>query len=430
MPDVVRAGNPATSADDLEALLQQYDAQPTLALYEDLPPDELLTGNVAQVSAADKMALAVWHAVAGNPNTDMRRLMRIALYFPQAFLENPLLPILLLADPYFFYYVEAVAGTLPMRILRCQHVPGYVLAALRNSTNANVKQAAYLYADNSEGLDDAVTSTPAVDSVVSLEDAIVSAIAGYDFGPSIFGTPYQYERVIQLPGVVPAWLLAGLAQSQQDRLSRMVRYLSPVYEENSLKYQYKHDERDYMFQYFHPEHTEMPQLLSLLPKAHLSHGKLDPQVAFPALDEEQFARFARDPRPNVRYSVAYNESTPPSILDYLVDDVEVIVKLMAARNHNILQESLSRLYGWILRTTFPTAPPLYRVIALAGPIMSSIQLARHVAAASWLERLAIARNPISPLDSLRILTEDGIPLVRKAARAALRSRLLAMLSRR
>ncbi len=425
LPDVVRAGNPATSADDLAALLQQYDAQLTLAMYEDLPPEELLSGSVVQVTAAEKMALAVWHAVAGNPNMDMQRLVRIAPYFPRAFLENPLLPFLLLADPYFLNFAE----TLALRILRCQQVPGIVLATLGNSSSSNVRQAASLYAEVRLAPDDATAPDPSAERTDDLEQAIAAAIAAYDFGPRIFGTPYQYERAIQFPDVVPAWLLAGLGQSQQDRLRRMVRYLSPIYEEKILRYLYKQDERDYMFQYFHPEHTETPQIMSLLPHANLSYGKLDPQIAYPGLDEEQFARFAGDPRPNVRYSVAYNELTPASVLDVLVDDAEIIVKLMAARNHNTLQASLRRLYGWILRTTFPTAPPLYRVIALAGPIMSPIQLARHVAAPSWLERLAIARNPSAPLDTLRILAEDGIPLVRKAARAAIQSRMLAMLSR-
>jgi hypothetical protein len=62
-----------------------------------------------------------------------------------------------------------------------------------------------------------------------------------------------------------------------------------------------------------------------------------------------------------------------------------------------------------------TKPSLHRLLGLSHPECPAVALAKYCRSSSWLERCAIAHNPTTPLNTLKMLTEDPHVAVSAAA---------------
>src|SRR5215469_18458286 len=84
--------DPQTSADRLRKLAGNSLLRLSVAANPSTPPDVL-----EQMSNATDLALVA--RVAANPNTPTPVLLSLAEQFPEAFLANPVLPLLLIESP-------------------------------------------------------------------------------------------------------------------------------------------------------------------------------------------------------------------------------------------------------------------------------------------------------------------------------------------
>ena len=91
---------------------------------------------------------AIKQAVAGNPNTPPALLLALAGRYWQAFLENPVLPLLLLEDP-------GLPHRLPLRVLRAlvrrEGMPPLILQTLARHPDREVREGARFHVDAEAG---------------------------------------------------------------------------------------------------------------------------------------------------------------------------------------------------------------------------------------------------------------------------------------
>lgn len=119
----------------VDPTMNETDKQLQSAQNPNTPPEELAT-------LATHPSLSVRHAVTQNPNTPKETLYKLAADFPDAFLQNPALPLLLLESPDFFIRMPWQTSK---RLLARANLPVQIVEALLGHRDSpiRVKAAAH-----------------------------------------------------------------------------------------------------------------------------------------------------------------------------------------------------------------------------------------------------------------------------------------------
>ena len=340
--------DPQTSADRLRKLAGNSLLRLSVAANPSTPPDVL-----EQMSNATDLALVA--RVAANPNTPTPVLLSLAEQFPEAFLANPVLPLLLIESP---CLLEALSPQALLSLLRLADVPHLLLGTALHANDETVRRVATMHVAIAGEVTDAWRSV--------LTDQILLLNTRPAIVPS-----FLFD-----PEILPVWLLPILA-------------LVP---DASMRVGLLH----------HPE----------LPPAIIEQFALDSSEnvrAVVALNESTsphvLAQLADDPAPRVRGSVALNGKTPLALREVLATDPDPSVRSKVAM-HSTLPEDLS------LQLLDDTEPEVRaRVIARLPLPPQHFEAFAHDA--DPIIRRAVAINWQAPLLLLEQLARDAHPQVRK-----------------
>ena len=163
---------------------------------------------------------------------------------------------------------------------------------------------------------------------------------------------------------------------------------------------------------------------------------------------------AADPKPSVRKALARNSSCPHGLYEQLVNDKDPVVRMAAGLNAEhpvnvrlIKSAPTSSPWFWAqlakAEAKFPgitaaveqgnflfpaprtskalrSSSLLGRIIALSQPDAAPEELARASGYRDWCQRLAIARNPMTPQQILKKLSKDSNRYVAAQAAKTLR----------
>ncbi len=334
------AANPATASETLERLAQSKEK-------------------------------AVRQAVAQNPNTPIRQLVRLAREFPQEFLSNPILPLLNISQPNFIKEFDA---GLWLQLLRTDQIPPAWVKALHQGHILASWQA-------QEALEEA---------------RLHIAVAGE---------------------ATSRWKKQASEALQKDR--RLFRYLYTIHPDifllcilvfPALGTQWSTE--------LYWRRKEIPLLL-------LAHC--------PELDGSLIARLARNPEIPLRCAAARHPRAPAKVLSKLADGSQAAqVRRAVASNPGASVKLLRRLAGdseASVRQATAHHPrltlELLEVLALdpdptvraAAALHPKLSLVIYQLLAEDVEpevRAALARNVHAPRETLLALAQDAIPEVRIA----------------
>ena len=341
-------------------------------------------------------------AVARNPNTPRATLLGLAGRFWEAFLENPVLPLLLLEDP-------GLPNRLPLRVLRAlvrrEEVPLYLLQTLARHTDREVREGAKHHVGMATSAPEAPPSgewRPALREVLN-------------------ELPAQRGRLPELIelGIVPDWLLDTIAGTRDGKLRNAVLIASrrgsasPYLQEVGKLLRraagesytewthYDHTSKEYRYRFGQGE-------LSAEQATRLAGGGLAWQtlaVKAAALPPEQVARLGRSPYPSVRASVAGHPNLPVAAAMALAAAGEPAVRQRLASNPATpptLLASLARLADVLVRCRVarnPNTPPDVLARLASDPTLDV--------------RRVVAGNRRTPLPALELLLADADPEIRK-----------------
>ena len=156
------------------------------------PPAQL------QELGAGANSRAIKEAVARNPNSPPALLLALAGRYWQPFLENPVLPLLLLEDP-------GLPHRLPLRVLRAlvrrEGVPPLILQTLARHADREVREGAKFHVNFPE-----MAPTPPADADAGWQASLRTTLAQL---PAPAGTLAELLST----GCVPDWLLDTVAST-------------------------------------------------------------------------------------------------------------------------------------------------------------------------------------------------------------------------
>jgi hypothetical protein len=432
------------------------------------PPDELAS------LAADPTLAGI---VAGNPNTPWETLSVLAATYPRQFLENPVLPLMLLADP------DLAAGmdiSSLLILLRYVDIPLGLLYSAANHPDPRVHLTARAHIE--------IAGEAGEDWEEQAQRIL------FRWG-SLQGSFYRVriEDRFQTPGFVPRWLLSTCVRRDEEIYDtiRAVAALSPdlslaefdalindtsvVVCCNAARNRFAPSEMLY-----HLAHSQSPQIRLAIAhnpatspealKVLARDSREDVRSALachPRLPADLCRVLARDGREKVRRAVAANThtptdvlialasdqyasvrcgvaehpATPPAILKHvLLHDADWRVRYAALQNPHISADALQRLadegahhvqLGGVnvnIRTLAARNPhtPIYRLWEMEkdehaflatlakNPLASEDVLRRLAADPDATVRLAAAENPELPFSALKTMLDDLNMLVRSA----------------
>ena len=140
----------------------------------------------------------------------------------------------------------------------------------------------------------------------------------------------------------------------------------------------------------------------------------------PACGAQTLELLSADSDADVRRAIAGNPSTPAGLLTRLLrDDDKNVQRAVLGNRHLPLEWLLTQRKAVLTRNL--TLRGLNRLIALEDPDLPRSEFAktRNLHALSWLERLALTRNPSAPKAALEALSNDANRFVRLAAQIRL-----------
>ena len=139
-----------------------------------------------------------------------------------------------------------------------------------------------------------------------------------------------------------------------------------------------------------------------------------------ACEAETLELLCTDADADVRRAVAGNPSTPAALLTRLLrDDDQGVRRAVLGNRHLPLEWLLAQRSAVLIRNL--TLRGLNRLIALEQADLphSEFLKTRNLHALSWLERLALTRNPSAPRAALEVLSNDANRFVRMMAQIRL-----------
>ena len=143
----------------------------------------------------------------------------------------------------------------------------------------------------------------------------------------------------------------------------------------------------------------------------------------PNASRAQLTRLGGDPDRDVRRAVATHPRTPADVLIELLADSDDRVRVAAVTNPALPIEARERHLRGVLNRAARSESSIVQAVAASCEYSPALELRRRRTRQSphWVVRYALARNPATAPETLRLLAQDGHQLVRAAAAAAERS---------
>ncbi len=344
----------------------------------------------------------VANAVAANPNTPTNTLLWLAGSCWEAFLTNPVLPLLLLEDPGLPLRLPTQAL---LALLRQDEPPAEFLRTLQRHDDPEVRDAARLH--RRAGLK--VTDNPLI---ARLESAKGSGLA---------------LRELLSVGLVPPWLLRWAMESASKALREQAWTQALASGDESLQ---AHARLLRWLEWLgtrkprkEDAHHVTPEKMATLAEGGVFARRLAAKNR--ATPPEVLQRLAGDPSqpPVVRRFAAKNRATPPTALLSLAMTGDKAMRAAVLRNASTPSAALEQL---------ATAPEVdFRRRVAANRNTPPAALARLAQDADEEVRTKVAFNPSTDLATLTSLAQDKEQDVRQslAQRAGCPLEILRLLSK-
>ncbi len=349
--------------------------------------------------------------VAANPNTPVDLLLKLAPRHFEAFLANPVLPLLLLEDPGFCLKISVTALR---RLLRNKQLPATFLQTLARHPDAEVRGAAKLH----------MAAPVPADKSVEL-DAALHAL------PTRCGSLPTLLRL----DLLPLWLLEPLGGAANNELRREVLATLQRRRDEPSQVLWRLLERGGLRPPAVDTWTGMAPDLTAEELERLARGgpmarwqaaqhPLTPSVMLQRLAADAFARvalaalgnrstpettlwaYAGSSDERCRLQITRNPACLPRLLDQLSHDRSATVRAAVARHRATDDATLSRLAG------DPEKSVVLAVLGNRRTGPASLQILGQSPEASI--RSAVAAHRCTPLFVAERLVEDADAGVRKA----------------
>jgi hypothetical protein len=446
--DLVRAaGDPATPPEQLAAIAEHVFLTADPDYERPTSGADFLrdTGRQGPLTALldRKPPSLLTAALVSNPNTPQNHLLHFAADFPEAFLSNPVLMLLLLEHPDLFRHMDALRllvflsnASIPADLLGTiqSYAPEPILDAIRLHVNLRGAAPAGWQAEAQSELD--LLPLPGIDGQQSLIEHVGL-------------------------GTIPAWLLGRLDQSPDDYIQEALHNPAAVlaagwppalaFEPNQATFDpatIGEADRDQRRQ---AAESSTPAVLRALAddedpgvRARVALNPSTPLDLLPALElaDEQPVRIALAQNPNtplelletlardyswsaqrIRLAVIRHPNVTPALLETLASDESIQVRNELARLPHIPATARQKLLDRALTGALYSHDPFFHFIAMASPHTSQRHLEKGGRSPYWRARYALALNPAAPLATLHGLAQDGNIFVRAAARQQLQQRI-------
>ncbi len=379
-------------------------------------------------------------ALVANPNTPQPVLLRFAAIFPDAFLNNPALLLLLLENPDLFRHMDTKRL---LSFLRHAAIPADLLRSLALYAPPPV-QSALQYHIGLHGPADADDSLPAPLLNLPLPDAD------------------QTQRLVEhiWLNTIPDWLLERLYASDLPHIQAALANAAAASQGERLAavdYTVNHQRfspteisaasRDVRA---HAAESADPAILRVLSidddpsiRARVAANPNTPAELLPQLelDDVQAVRIALAHNPHVsaellahmardyswsampmRQAIASHPNVSAATLELLAIDDAIQVRNTVARNPHTPKAALQNLLERALTTALYDNDVFFHVVAMANPYTQPERLNSGIRSPYWEGRYMLARNPAATAAALHALAEDGNCYVRAAALRTLQAR--------
>jgi hypothetical protein len=334
-----------------------------------------------------ELARKFGRGVAGNPNAPTDLLLKLAGRYFEAFVANPVLPLLLLEDPGF---CARIPGKTLRRLLRRADVPEMFLRTLERHADSEVREGARWHV---------ATCSPEFDPAQVVRDSVAEMTS-----------PREPLRELFDLGAVPPWLVEPLAGSNDAELRDLAVQSLSGKDDQAAK--------------------ELEQLYrragAMMPRR--GGGAVGPAGDLRAEEMERLARGGVW----ARQLAARHRATPPETLSRLARERTLPIRCAALRHPFIAEEALWSAAGSardVVRLAVarnPRAPAgvLDRLAKDSSPAVrravvqhrrAEMNALRSLAADSDKDvRLAVARHPACPADVLASLAGAPEEKIRQA----------------
>ncbi|MBM7845708.1 hypothetical protein [Herpetosiphon giganteus] len=386
---------------------------------------------------------AIVAALVANPNTPQKTLLHFAADFPEAFLANPVLLLLLLEHPDLFRQMDELRLLV---FLRHPAIPLNLLNTIRGYASPDVAQA-IAYHINSYGEAGADWQQQA--------EALVAQLPL----PPVDGQEALIEHLAL--GTLPAWLEQRLLASNEQHIQQALQQTVTVLEDEvfaAMSYTINHERFDLASiatadreQRKRAAESSDPEILRLLAddddpsvRARVAFNINTPLAVLPRLelDDVQPVRNALALNPNVpaallatmardyswsalrmRKAIAQHPNVTPDILARLATDESIQVRNAVVRNPQTSASARQQLLDRALTAALYSAHPMFHFIAMANQYTNPQHLRKGLRSPYWYARYALALNPAVPLEIISELTNDAHCFVRRAAQTAREQRV-------
>lgn len=409
---------------------------------------------------ASRPEAEVRRAVAANPNTPEEVLWRLAVYFPETVLSNPVLELFWLLNA---NWLAEMPGYARGRLLACSeasvHLLRWTLKEGDTRSLLSVLQNPRVPAEFLEALAD--HPLPAVAEAARLHVGFESKPLEAALGWCEADMDYLELRQLVLLGMAPPWLLPRLAQEPDTALRLALLEQADMPPTVLQKLLFDEEEEVRQAARAHPKvSAEQIQLIEQLEQGlpvevsleALAHGSAyvralvakHPQTPRPLLErliadddwqvraaaasnpripKPWLEQLARDGDRAVREAVAANPRASTRLLGQLMADEYDEVRQAAARNPHaprfwrdmirLLEQQSPSLYDEHLDLLARLGPYCLRLV-MAHPHVPPKMLEHYHAHPDTATRLAIAQNPKTPPGLLADMACDFDPEVRQA----------------
>lgn len=419
------------------------------------PPERL------RALASHKSA-EVRRTVAANPNTPEEVLLRLAVHFPQEFLANPVLDLLILVNPNLLAEVppyvrqrllahpKAPPGFLKWAatygdeaaLLSLAHnpsTPAELIEPLTRHPLPKVAEAAAMHVS----LEASVLPQAILVSAQEADSSELRQLAQLDLLPAWLSLRAAREadsglRVALAASSSPAELLSALLLDEDEEVRKAAR-ANPATPRESLDWVERLERGeavDVPLETLALGHGWLRQLVARHPLAsqallagfaqHQDWKLRQAVAANPRLSTDWLEKLGSDPDRDVRQAVAANPATPVPVLERLVGDENEEVRQAAAANPSAPQYVLQLFERVQAQDTALEPEELERMTALSQwgrrlavshPNTPPHTLERYCTDQDWHTRLAVAKNPKALPSTLVALATDTDADVRQAVAA-------------
>ena len=372
----LEAANELTSSDRLTKLTTDSNELARQVALNPSTPPELLQKLAKSGNATTRLH------VAANPNTPTKVLLNLGSEFPEALLDNPIFPLLLLENP---NLVDEIPLSTLESLLKCETVPVSFLEQAANkwdrqvrlavATNARTPKAALAKLGQSSDAQIAELARLHVNWAGEITEGWHEAAreAMQKTTTLVVIQDREYLRELAKIGLLTEWVIQHLLRLRGNSVIDLVLQGVASWVHN------------------------FPHILELLAKDNKWEIRLavaqNPNTPASILEE-----LARRSDREIRMALAQNPSTPASILEELARDWHWEIKMAVAHNPN----TSARILEQLRREDYTYEQGVARNPNTPEKILE--QLAQDN---SCYVRSSVARNPNIPVRILEQLAQDN-----------------------